>query len=158
MGLVFTDRNGTYDAEHEGTVGGLRAHVEDVNGWQPGDPVKTASALLAALAADDTPCGRRWSTPFRTVSPRPAEQTEKGRMARESPSRGTDHDDGTGPRAGRKRDDESFVPDLRFRREGSSRWGEWKERQRWSRAARWAWGPQRSAGSPPRAPTWSSRT
>ena len=37
------------------TVGPTRRMIEDGDGKQPGDPVKAAAAILAALAADRTP-------------------------------------------------------------------------------------------------------
>src|SRR5436189_2632911 len=41
--------------EYAETVGPTRAYVRDSHGAQPGDPVKAARAILAALDADDPP-------------------------------------------------------------------------------------------------------
>ncbi|MEE1938260.1 oxidoreductase [Streptomyces sp. TRM 70361] len=80
-------------ADYESTVGGLRAHVEEVTGRQPGDPVKIASALLTALAADNTPLRLALGNAALDRLTEAAEQTEKERTAWESLSRGTDFDD-----------------------------------------------------------------
>ncbi|MEV5910550.1 oxidoreductase [Streptomyces chartreusis] len=83
----------THIADYESTVGGLRAHVEEVTGRQPGDPVKIASALLTALAADNTPVRLALGNAALDRLTDAAEQTEKERIAWESLSRGTDFDD-----------------------------------------------------------------
>ncbi|GAA3787055.1 Rossmann-fold NAD(P)-binding domain-containing protein [Streptomyces chiangmaiensis] len=77
----------------EGTVGELRAHVEEVTGSRPGDPVKIASAILAALAADNTPVRLALGNAARDRLDDAAEQTHKDRIAWESVSRGTDFGD-----------------------------------------------------------------
>jgi NAD(P)-dependent dehydrogenase (short-subunit alcohol dehydrogenase family) len=41
--------------EYAGVVGPTRAYVRDGDGLQPGDPVKAAAAIIAALEADDPP-------------------------------------------------------------------------------------------------------
>ncbi|MEN3281530.1 MAG: hypothetical protein V7607_2670 [Solirubrobacteraceae bacterium] len=41
--------------EYEQTVGPTRAYVREGDGLQPGDPVKAAEAIIAALDADDPP-------------------------------------------------------------------------------------------------------
>ena len=41
--------------EYAGVVGPTRAYVRDGHGLQPGDPVKAAAAIIAALEADDPP-------------------------------------------------------------------------------------------------------
>ncbi len=40
---------------YDGTVGPTRVMITGIDGTQPGDPVKAAAAVLAALAADETP-------------------------------------------------------------------------------------------------------
>ncbi|MFD6249734.1 oxidoreductase [Streptomyces roseolus] len=42
-------------ADYADTVGATRAYVESGDGTQPGDPAKAAAAVLAALAAEETP-------------------------------------------------------------------------------------------------------
>ncbi|MFE7156957.1 oxidoreductase [Streptomyces sp. NPDC057636] len=83
----------THIADYESTVGGLRAHVEEVTGRQPGDPVKIASALLTVLASDNTPVRLALGNAALDRLTVAAEQTEKERIAWESVSRGTDFDD-----------------------------------------------------------------
>ncbi|MER9316170.1 SDR family NAD(P)-dependent oxidoreductase [Mesorhizobium sp. M0659] len=41
--------------DYRDSVGKLRQHVDEVAGKEPGDPVKIAHAILAALAAENTP-------------------------------------------------------------------------------------------------------
>ncbi|MEV6227403.1 oxidoreductase [Saccharopolyspora shandongensis] len=83
----------THIDDYESTVGELRAHVEEVTGRQPGDPVKIAAAILTALAADNTPVRLALGNAALDRLNAAAEQTEKDRIAWESASRGTDFDD-----------------------------------------------------------------
>jgi NAD(P)-dependent dehydrogenase (short-subunit alcohol dehydrogenase family) len=45
----------TVIADYESTVGATRAHAEDVNHEQPGDPVKAAAAIVDIAAAAEPP-------------------------------------------------------------------------------------------------------
>lgn len=79
-------------SDYERTVGELRAHVEEVTGRQPGDPVKIASAILTALADDNTPLRLALGNDTLDRLTADAEQTHKQRLAWESVTRRTDFD------------------------------------------------------------------
>lgn len=79
-------------ADYEPTVGELRAHVEEVTGRQPGDPVKIAAAILTALADDDTPLRLALGNETLDRLTAAAKQTQDERAAWESLTRGTDFD------------------------------------------------------------------
>ncbi|RCG32775.1 SDR family NAD(P)-dependent oxidoreductase [Sphaerisporangium album] len=77
-------------ADYEATVGGLRKHVAEVTGQQPGDPERVAAALLTALAAEDTPVRLPLGNDAFDRLTADADRTQQDRVAWEEVSRGTD--------------------------------------------------------------------
>lgn len=76
--------------DYEGTVGELRAHVEEVTGNQPGDPVRIATALLTALQAERTPLRLPLGKATLERLIEADKETHDERLAWEEVSRGTD--------------------------------------------------------------------
>ncbi|AWW41356.1 oxidoreductase [Streptomyces cadmiisoli] len=80
-------------ADYEATVGGLRAHVEEVTGRQPGDPVKIATAIVSALADERTPLRLAFGNDTVDRLNEAAKSTQDERDAWEHVTRSTDFTD-----------------------------------------------------------------
>ncbi|MEU3725574.1 oxidoreductase [Streptomyces sp. NPDC031705] len=78
---------------YEGTVGGVRTGLPDSDGKQPGDPVKAAAAILAALDAERTPLRLALGNDALDAILAHADAARAEARTWESVSRGTDFDD-----------------------------------------------------------------
>ncbi|MFB6617840.1 oxidoreductase [Streptomyces sp. NPDC056367] len=74
------------------TVGGVRAGLPDSDGKQPGDPVKAAAAILAALDAEHTPLRLALGNDALDAILAHADAARAEALAWEPTSRGTDFD------------------------------------------------------------------
>ncbi|MGI5149679.1 SDR family NAD(P)-dependent oxidoreductase [Plantactinospora sp. CA-294935] len=77
---------------YDGTVRKLREHVNEVGGKEAGDPTKIASAILTALAHDNTPLRLPMGNETLDRLNATAKQTQQERTAWEAVIRGTDFD------------------------------------------------------------------
>ncbi|MFE2169777.1 oxidoreductase [Streptomyces sp. NPDC059447] len=79
-------------AAYADTVGGVRRGLPDSDGKQPGDPVKAAAAILAALDAEQTPLRLALGNDALDAILSHADAARAEALTWESTSRGTDFD------------------------------------------------------------------
>lgn len=79
-----------YHPDYEQSVGTLHAHIEETTGYEKGDPVKIAAAILAVLNEPDMPLRLPFVSSCLDALLSSAAQTHDDRMKWEKLSRGVD--------------------------------------------------------------------